>query len=154
MKYIVGVLVTAIAATAVPARADEGLKPITIIAPGERSTNNKLVLAGLGGAGLIAGAVGMYFHLDSRSASDEVGTDVFTGTAWSAARQEVVDRAESSRTAAIAMYSVGGAFLIGAIVYLIATDPLDETIVIRPRSARPTITPAPGGAVLGGMWSF
>jgi hypothetical protein len=157
MKYAAGVLVSVLVASAVPrhAFADEAaIKPITIIAPGERSTNNKLVLAGIAGAGLIAGAVGFYFHLDSRTASDEVGTDVFTGNAWSPEHQALVDRAESSRTAAIAMYSIGSAFLIGTVVYWIATDPPDETIVIRPRSAQPTVAPIPGGAVVGGTWSF
>jgi hypothetical protein len=155
MKYAVGVLVTAIVASATPlAHADEALRPITIVAPGERSTNNKLALVGIAGAGLVAGAVGLYFHLDSQSASDDVGTDVFTGTAWSPAHQDLVDRADGSRTAAIAMYSVGGAFLVGAIAYWIVTDPGDETIVIQPRTAQPTIVPTPGGAVVGGTWSF
>lgn len=154
MKLAAGVLVTAVVASASPARAEDEIKPITIVAPGERTTNNKLVLGGLAGAGLVAGAVGFYFHLDSRSASDEVGTDVFTGTAWSEEHQDLVDQADRSRTAAIAMYSIGGAFMVGAIVYWIVTDPPDETIVIHPRSAQPTITPTPGGAVLGGTWSF
>ncbi len=154
MKYAVGVLVTAIVASTPLVYADDALKPITIVAPGERSTNNKLVLAGIAGAGLVAGAVGFYFHMDSRSASDEVATDVFTGTAWSPAHQALVDQAESSRTAAIVMYSIGGAALIGAIAYWIATDPGEETIVIQPRTAQPLIAPTPGGAVVGGMWSF
>ncbi|MFN0246114.1 MAG: hypothetical protein ACKV2T_04350 [Kofleriaceae bacterium] len=157
MKYAAGVLVSAVVvASASPrlAGADEAMKPITIVAPGERTTNNKLALGGIAGAGLVAGAVGFYFHLDSRSASDEVGTDVFTGTAWTPAHEALVNRAQSSRTAAIAMYSVGSAFLIGAVVYWIVTDPPDETIVIQPRTAQPTFTPTPGGAVLGGTWSF
>lgn len=154
MKSFAGVLVLALLASVGVAHADDGLKPITIVAPGERTTNNKLVLGGIAGAGLVAGAVGFYFHLDSRSASDEVGTDVFTGTAWTPAHQDLVDRAASSRTAAIAMYSLGSACLIGAVVYWIVTDPPDETIVIRPRTAQPTIAPTPGGAVLGGTWSF
>lgn len=137
-----------------PTFADDGIKPITIVAPGERSTNNKLVLGAIAGAGVLAGAAGLYFHLDSRSTSDEVGTDVFTGMPWSAQKQALVDDANSSRTAAIALYGVGSAFLIGAIVYWIKTDPPDETIVIRPRAAQATIVPTPGGAVLGGTWSF
>lgn len=147
--------VTALVALACPAvRADDEPRPITIIAPGERTTNNKLILGGIAGAGVLAGAVGLYFHLDARSTGDEVATDVFTGTAWSAAKQDLVDDANRSRTAAIAFYGVGSAFLIGAVVYWIATDPPDETIVIRPRAARATIAPTPGGAVIGGTWSF
>jgi hypothetical protein len=155
MKHLAGATVVAMLATLVsPAFADDGIKPITIVAPGDRSTNNKLVLGALAGAGVLAGAAGLYFHLDSRSLSDEVGTDTFTGTAWSSEKQSIVDDANSSRTAAIALYGVGSAFLIGAVVYWIATDPPDETIVIQPRSAQPTIAPTPGGAVFGGTWSF
>ncbi|MGE0396178.1 MAG: hypothetical protein AB7T06_05595 [Kofleriaceae bacterium] len=155
MKYAVGVLVLATLAGPRIARADEGgIKPITIVAPGERPMKNKLVLGGIAGAGLVAGAIGFYFHLDSRSATDDVGTDVFTGTAWSPAHQELVDRADSSRAAAITLYSIGGACIAGAIVYWILTDPGEETIVIQPRTAQPTIVPTQGGAVLGGVWSF
>lgn len=155
MKSFAGVLVIALAATVDPgsARAD-GIKPITIIAPGERSTHDKLVLGGIAGAGLVAGAFGLYFHRDSRAAGEDVGTNVFTGDAWTQEHQDLVDRANRSRTAAIALYGIGSACLIGAVVYWIVTDPPDETIVIQPRTAQPTIAPTPGGAVLGGMWSF
>lgn len=153
MKYAAGVLVCVVATASLgDARADD-LKPITIVAPTERPMKNKLTLAGLAGASLLSGAIGLYFHLDSRSASDDVATDVFTGTPWTREHQDLVDRANSSRTAAIAMYGVGGAFLIGSIVYWIVTDPPDETIVIQPR-AQASITPTPGGAVFGGTWSF
>ena len=135
------------------ARADD-VRPITIVSPGERSTNTKLILAGIAGAGLLAGASGLYFHLDSRSKSDEIGTQKFTGKAWSPALQAIADDANSSRTAAIVGYSLGGALLIGAAVYWIVTDPPDETIVIHPTSAQPAVVPVPGGAVLGGTWSF
>lgn len=151
MKLSVAAL--AILATACPVAADDGPRPITIIAPGERSTNEKLVLGGLGGAAVVAGALGLYFHLDARSTGDEVATDVFTGKPWTTARQDTVDSANSSRFTAIALYGVGGAFLAGAVIYWIVTEPPDETIVIRPR-AQPTVAPTPGGALVGGTWSF
>lgn len=151
MKLTAGVLLVAIAATG--AAADDGVKPITIIAPGERTMNNKLTLGAIAGAGVLLGAGGVYFHLDSKSASDDVGSDTFTGEAWTPAHQKLVDRADRSRTLAITMYGLGGAALIAATVYWIVTDPPDETIVIR-RGAQPTIAPTPGGAVLGGTWSF
>lgn len=148
-------LIATVAIGAIPARADEP-PPITIVTPGERSAQNIAIGASLAGAGVIAGAVGLYFHLDSRSASDDVAADGPTSKLWTQAQVDLVDRADSARTKAIVGYSIGGALLVGAIVYWIATDPPSETVVIHP--ARPAITPviAPtqGGVTLGGMWSF
>lgn len=128
-------------------------RDIVITSPGERSTNNKLLLAGLAGAGVIAGGIGLYFHLDSRSASNDVNASLFTGEAWTAEDAALVEQADRSRSRAIVGYSIGGAFLIGAVVALIVTEPASETIVIQPK-ASPTVTPTPGGAVVGGRWSF
>jgi hypothetical protein len=127
---------------------------IVIETPGERTTNNKLVLGGIAGAGVIAGALGLYFHLDSRSASNDVSADAKTGRAWTQEDVDLADRASSSRTRAAVGYSIGGALLIGAAIALIVTEPKSETTVIRARSTQPTISPTPGGAVVGGMWSF
>ncbi len=128
---------------------------IVIEIPGERSTENKLLLGGIAGAGFIAGALGAYFHLDSRSASDDVSSSKFTGQAWTTDDQTLVDRADRSRSRAIVGYSVGGALLIGAAVVYIITEPKTEKAVIRPHGrGSPTIAPTQGGAVLGGMWSF
>ncbi|CAN5880379.1 hypothetical protein BH11MYX3_BH11MYX3_15030 [soil metagenome] len=134
------------------ARADAD---IVIEIPGERSTENKLLLGGLAGAGAIVGAIGAYFHLDSRSASDDVSSSKFTGQAWTPDDQEAFDRADRSRSRAIIGYSVGGVLLAGAVIAYIITEPKSEKVVIRPHGrGSPTIAPAEGGAVLGGMWSF
>jgi len=129
---------------------------ITIVTPGERPTENKLLLGGLGAGAAVVSGLGLYFHLDGKSASDKVASDVFGGEAWTADDAALFAQAERSRTRAIVAYSVGGALLVGAVVALIVTEPPSETTVLRPRAARavPTVVPAAGGAVLGGMWSF
>ncbi|MBA3462389.1 MAG: hypothetical protein H0T46_20675 [Deltaproteobacteria bacterium] len=128
---------------------------IVIDIPGERSPENKLLLGGIAGAGFLAGALGAYFHFDSRSASDDVAADSYTGQAWTREDEELVDRADRSRSRAIIGYSVGGALLVGAAIYYIVTEPKSETAVIRPHGrGSPTVSPTEGGALLGGMWSF
>ncbi len=145
-----------IAGIALPAiaRAGDRGREIVIVTPGERTLGNKLVLGGIAGAGAIVGAIGVYFHLDSRSASDAVSADAKTGHAWSQDDVDQVDRASSSRTRTEICYGVGGALLIGAVIALIATEPSSETTVIRPHSATPTVTPTVGGAMVGSVWSF
>lgn len=135
------------------AHAEKG--DIVIEIPGERSRENKLVLGGIAGAGFLAGALGAYFHFDSRAASDDVSADSYTGQAWTSDDEALVERADRSRSRAIIGYSVGGALLIGAAIYYIVTDPGSETAVIRPHGrGSPTVSPTEGGAMLGGMWSF
>jgi hypothetical protein len=125
-------------------------REIRIETPGERSRDNKLMLGGLAGAAALAGGIGLYFHLDSRDAVDQVSANIPTGKPWTPARADLVERAESSRTNAIVAYSIGGAILTGAIVAFIVTEPASETSVIRTTS----IVPARGGAVVTTGWSF
>lgn len=134
-------------------RAVHAEDTITIVTPGERTTENKLLVGGLVAGAAVVGGLGLYFHLDGKSASDKVSSDVFGGEEWTADDAALFDQAERSRTKAIVAYSVGGALLVGAIVALIVTEPPSEITVLRPRAV-PTVAPAAGGAVLGGMWSF
>jgi hypothetical protein len=84
-----------------------------------------------------------------------VSSDRYTGHAWTADDQALVDRADRSRTRAIVAYSAGGALLIGAAIVYMVTEPKSETAVIHPHGrGTPTVAPTEGGAVLGGMWSF
>ncbi len=129
-------------------------RDIVIETPGERTTATKAVLGGLLGAGLLVGAAGVYWNLDSRSASAEVSSGKFTGKAWTSEDIAFADQADRSKTRATIAYGIGGALLIGAAIAFIATDPPSETVVITPRRTIPTVAPTPGGAVLGGMWSF
>lgn len=135
------------------ARADGD---IVIEVPGERTSETKLLVGSLAGAGLLVSAIGAYFHLDSRSASDDVSSNKFTGHAWTTEDQDLVDRADRSRSRAIVGYSIGGALLVGAVVAFIITEPRSETAVIHPhgRGSTAIVEPTHGGAVVGGMWRF
>jgi len=126
-------------------------KEIVVEVPGERTRMNKLTLLSLTAAGAIVGGIGLYYHLDSRSASNEVSADEFTGRSWTADNDALVDRADRSKTRAAIAYTAGGLLVTAAIVALIATEPKSETAVIRPGAM---IAPTAGGAMLGGMWSF
>jgi hypothetical protein len=132
-------------------------KDVVIIAYPERSKTNMFMLGGLAAGGLLMGAVGLYFHLDARSASDEVAANSFTGEPWSPERQEVYDRAHSSSTAAGVFYGIGGALLLASAITFIVTEPKPETMVIQPhRDPKPTalVAPIKGGAIVGGAWRF
>ncbi|HLL24033.1 MAG TPA: hypothetical protein VK427_17995 [Kofleriaceae bacterium] len=121
--------------------------------PGERSSNNKLFVGGLAAVGLIGSALGVYWHLDSRDASDEVSADAFTGDAWNEDSIALVDRANRSKTRATVAYAVGGAFLVGALVTWIVTEPTSEVAVIRTGGV--AIAPTPdGGTLVTKLWSF
>ena len=127
-------------------------RQIEIEVPGERSRNNKLMVGGLLAAGVIGGALGVYWHLDSRDASDAVASDEFTGEAWTDDHVALVERAERSKTRAIVAYSIGGAFVLGTIITYIVTDPKSETAVIRTGAV---VTPTTdGGAMVSKAWSF
>ncbi len=129
-------------------------RDIVIETPGERPPTTRAVLGGLLGAGLVVGALGVYWHLDSRSAADDVSSQKFTGKAWTSEDIALADQADRSKTRATIAYGIGGALLIGAVIAFIATDPRSETVVITPTRGTPTVAPVQGGAVLGGMWSF
>jgi len=129
-------------------------RDIVIETPGERSTSTKAALGGIFAASLLFGGIGVYWHLDSRSASRDVSASKFTGKAWTADDIALADQADRSKTRATIAYGIGGAVLIGAAIAFIVTDPPSETVRITPTRGTPTVAPIPGGAVLGGMWSF
>jgi hypothetical protein len=126
---------------------------VVVDIPGERSKNNKIVLASIAGAAVLAGAIGLYFHLDSRSATSSVEASTPTGEAWTPAHDALVERAERSSARAGVAYGVGGAILLGAIVTYIATHPKGTQQIIQP-SRMTTFVPAPGGGVVGSVWRF
>lgn len=132
-------------------------KDVVIVSYPDRSKRNILTLAILGGAGVVTGAIGAYFHLDARSAADEVAADGFTGEVWSAEHQDAYDRSQRSSVVAGVFYGIGGALLLATAITYIATEPKAETMVIHPRANPKTsalVAPTRGGAILGGTWSF
>jgi hypothetical protein len=146
-------------ALAVPPAAFADDRDIVITTPGERSRRNAIEIGSVAAASVLFGGLGVYFNLDSRDAAASVSAHSFTHLPWTQSRQDAVDRAASSGTKAEVFYAVGGALLIGAVVALLITDPKPETTVIHPHRSEqhaptPTVTPTPGGATLGGMWSF
>jgi hypothetical protein len=124
-------------------------KDIVVTTPGERSTRNIAILASIAGAAAVFGGVGVYFNVQSKSAADDVSATRPTSLSWTAGRQATYDRAHDDAVKAGVFYGIGGALLVGAVVGLIVTVPRDETTVIHPH-----VTVQPGGATLGGTWSF
>lgn len=124
-------------------------KDIVVTSTPERSAKNVAILASLAGAAAVFGGLGVYYNLDSKSAADDVSAHQPMSVPWTPDRQATYDRAHDSAVKAEIFYSVGGALLISAAVALIITQPKAETTVIHPH-----VAVGPGGAVLGGSWSF
>ena len=132
-------------------------KDVVVVSYPERSKQNVYMLGGLAIGGALVGALGLYFHMDSRSATDDVAANKFLNVPWSAAHQDTYDRARSSSITAGVLYGVGGGLLLATAILYIATEPKPETITIQPRAnPKPTalVAPTPGGAVVGGAWRF
>src|SRR5687768_13725597 len=132
-------------------------KDIVIVAHPDRSKSNITVLAALGGGGVVFAAVGLYFHLDARTATSEVEASKFTGEPWTRERQATYERAESSSMLAGVFYGIGGALVLATAITYIATEPKAETITIHPyANPKPValVAPTRGGAMVGGMWRF
>ena len=126
-------------------------KDIIIKSTPDRPAKTIAILAGVAGAGLLIGGVGVYYNLDARTAADNVSAQVFTNTTWTAARQADYDRANRSSTRAEIAYGVGGSLLVAAAIALIVTAPAEETTVIHPHLGA---APTRGGASLSADWSF
>jgi hypothetical protein len=123
----------------------------------ERSRQNITTVALLGGAGLLFGGVGLYFHFDSRSATDDVKADSYSGRTWTPDREDTFDRAHRSAALAGVGYGIGGAFLIATAVMYMATEPPLEEIVIHSHTDQAPVTmvtPLPGGAFVSRGWEF
>lgn len=163
----------ALAATAAPhvvladvPHADDGAdyatpiasgRDIVVVIPGERSSGNLGLCAGLAGGGLLVGAVGLYFHLQSKSDADAVSAHEITGKQWTTADQATFDHAHDNAVKAGIFYGIGGALAISAIVTWIVTEPKAEKRVIHPHgggSGQATFAPTPGGALVGRAWRF
>jgi hypothetical protein len=133
-------------------------KDIVVTVEGTRSRNNVLALSATAGVAVVLGAVGLYYNLDARSASNDVSAGTPQNVPWTPARQAEYDRAHDSSVKAEVFYGIGGAVLAGAIVALIVTAPQDQTVVIHPRvgvrAVRPIVAPTAGGAFVGGAWRF
>jgi hypothetical protein len=123
----------------------------------DRSKNERLAIAGLAGGAVLFGGIGLLFHLDSRSASNEVSAvGSHTGRTYTPAVDDTRSGALQSRNLAIVGYSIGGALLVSSVVALLLTEPGAELVTVgtEPQPSPVSITPLPGGAAIGGTWSF
>jgi hypothetical protein len=121
-----------------------------------RSRNNVILLAALGGAAVIAGSIGAYFHLQYNSDNSDVAADSYTGLPWSTQRQDVYDRAQRESVYAGIGYGIGAGLLLAtAIAYIVTEpDPVEEVISPHTNAKHALVAPMPGGALVGGVWSF
>lgn len=115
----------------------------------DRSRANVIGLWSTAGAGVLLGGIGLAFHLDYRSKANDLESDRFTGDTWTPDRQSMLDDAHRSSVYAGVFYGLGAATLLAATISFIVTEPKVETIVIHPH-----VDPKPGGAVIGGGFSF
>jgi hypothetical protein len=128
-----------------------------------RTTEQRIVIASLFGGAALFGGLGLLFHLDSRSKSDEVSAaGEHTGLIYDPSLEDTRKGALRSRTLAIVGYSLGGALVIAGAVALYLTEPGTRVVTVgeekdEPKPANPvpvSIVPIEGGAMVGGSWSF
>lgn len=132
-------------------------KDIVIRSYPDRSSTSIYAMSIAAGIGVVLGGVGVYYHLDSRDQANKINAHSFTGQTWTPDRAVIYDEAHSSAVKAGVFYGIGGAFLLGTAIAYIVTEPKMETTVIHPHTdPKPTalIAPTPGGALVGGTWSF
>jgi hypothetical protein len=123
----------------------------------DRSKDARLWIGVLAGASVAFGAVGVYFHLDSRDVADELSTHKFSAKTWTPELQDTYDRGHDAKTIATISYSIAGACVIATVVALIVTEPAQQEMRIHPHlgGAESTIVaPIPGGAFVSQGWSF
>ncbi|HUH02468.1 MAG TPA: hypothetical protein VML75_10755 [Kofleriaceae bacterium] len=127
-----------------------------------RTRNQRIVIASLFGGAALFGAVGVGFHLDSRSKSDAVSAlGDHTRVTWDDSHESTRSSALRSRTLAIVGYSAGGVLLVAGTIALYLTEPGTNVVTVgdeaetAPSPVVPvSLVPVRGGAVVGGTWSF
>ncbi len=122
-----------------------------------RTGKQRIVIGALLGGAVVFGGLGVGFHLDSRSVSDELGAKDFTGLVYTREREDLRRRGVRSRAIAIGGYAVGGVLLISTVVALLVTQPGTELLTIDSQPVKTPVSLVPlrdGGAVVSGAWSF
>jgi hypothetical protein len=115
----------------------------------ERCRADKLLIGGLlAGTGLFA-VSGVYFHLDSRAAAEEVSADNPTGQRWSDELADTYDRGQRSATIAKVSYALAGAAAVATLIAVWLTDPGEELV-----EARVGATVVDDGGIVGAAWQF
>ncbi len=121
-----------------------------------RSNNNKILVVSLVGGAAVFGAVGLGFHLDSRSKSDEVSAlGDPTGLVWTQEREDTRLGALRSRNISIGFYAVGSALAAAAALTYVFTAPGDEVVSMsKGGKVSPRFIATRRGAMIGAGWSF
>jgi hypothetical protein len=161
-----------VAVAAAPTRAhaqdyfggDTPPEEITFRTDKPRSRGQRILLASLFGGAALAGGIGLVFHLDSRSKSNQVSAvGDHTGRVYDEEVDATRRGALRSRTAAIVGYGVGGAALIAGVIAWFVTEPGTEVVTAGkdkdtkppPPTAPPvSLAPLPGGVLASAGWTF
>jgi hypothetical protein len=136
----------------------------------DRSRNNITMLAVAAGTSVLFGAVGLYYHLDARSAASDftakpsctlgsMGYECVPTVLWTPERQAAYERADRSASISGVSYGIGAALIVATAIAFIATEPAMQTKTIHPHTNRDPkpqamIAPTRGGAFVGRTWSF
>ncbi len=127
---------------------------VTVREGNDRTPGQRRLIGGLAAGGGLALVVGAYFNWQSHSDADAVSSHRLSGATWTADDQATYDRAHSEGVKAIVGYSIAGAFAAALVVTMIETDPGDHLVELDPTTPQATITPTPGGAIVGATWGF
>ena len=129
-----------------------------------RTRNQRIALASLFGGAALFGGVGLAFHLDSRSKSDQVSAvGEHTGRVYTEDVDATRRGALRSRTLAMVGYGVGAACLTAAVITLFVTQPGTEVVTVGKDKKKPppptvpvpmSVTPLPGGGMVAAAWTF
>jgi len=177
MKQLVSAMVVAaLLAPAASASAgdyfgkDAPSDQITYRVDNPRTTRQRIVLGVLFGGAALAGGIGLAFHLDSRSKSDDVTeTGELSGRTYDQAVDATRRGALRSRTRAIVAYGLGGALAAAGVVALVLTDPGSRQVKVGRKQqetvpspivpvslldVQPVLVRGGAGVQLRGTWSF
>ena len=126
---IAAVLVMSLWCSASDAAPDQGYfsdgnKKLVFMEEGNRTETEKITLYSIFGGAVLAGAIGTYYVLDSKSLSDELSSKgVHTGRAWTQRFEDKRESALRSRTIAQVSLGISAGLLLSGIVAFIITEP-------------------------------
>ena len=122
---------------------------------GDRSPSDRHLIVGLYVGAAVVGGLGLYFHLDSRAAANDVSNQNEATGPWTAALQSTYDRGHHDGELAEISYGVAGSLLLGAIIATWWTQPKPRTAQVDvSRIPTPVVSPTRNGGVVSAQWDF
>ena len=122
---------------------------------GDRSPSDRHLIGGLYVGAAVVGGLGLYFHLDSRAAANDVSNQNEATGPWTAALQSTYDRGHHDGELAEISYGVAGSLLLGAIIATWWTQPKPRTAQVDvSRIPTPVVSPTRNGGVVSAQWDF